>query len=445
MLFKIPIRPLEPVRVLRHPSFARFFVSQLVEDSPDSFYLVALPWLVLQLGGSAADLGLTGAMATVPFLIVSPVAGVIVDRLNRALVLIASNVIRAVALLAILLVGGIIGLEPWHLSAAAFLLTTADVAAFTAREAVTPNLVPREDLVAANTLGIAGRQLVGIGGKAAAGFLLFAIGSFGTIGASIVLYVISMVLLFTIRRAVAPPARSVLPVRDGKKIGHIVTDLADAVQFMVKHPVLRALAIGGAVINGAQFPLLGLLLAVLFENVLEAGPRAFGLFLSVSSLGVLVAMLIAPKVARQVGEGRLAVVSLAVWGVSLGLLAVVTDVWQALILGALLGVIGGGLVPLGAFTQSEVPDEMRGRIGGTMMAANLALVPVTFLLAGWLMDAVGPRPLYALAGLIVAACALGLLSERPVREARLVSPETTLPLNISLCLPNRFQARGEAF
>jgi hypothetical protein len=45
----------------------------------------------------------------------------------------------------------------------------------------------------------------------------------------------------------------------------------------------------------------------------------------------------------------------------LGLLAVAGDFWQAILLGGVIGFIGGGLVPLGAFAQSEVPDEMRGR------------------------------------------------------------------------------------
>jgi MFS family permease len=138
-------------------------------------------------------------------------------------------------------------------------------------------------------------------------------------------------------------------------------------------------------------------------------------------------MVVAPRLARMVGEGRLAGLSLAVWGLGLGLLAVVGDVWQALVLGALLGFIGGGLVPLHAFTQSETPDEMRGRVGANLMAASLVLVPLTFLVSGYLMDAVGPRPLYLGAGLIVVACGLALLASRMVRESRLAPTEPRRP------------------
>jgi MFS family permease len=420
MFTKQRLLSLEAVGVLRHPSFARFTAAQLTEDAADSIYLLVLPWLVLEAGGSGVELGLTGSAAVLPFLVIGPVAGVVVDRLNRALVMIASNVIRAAALSTILLVGWLADLETWHLASAAFILTAADVVAFTARGAVTPTLVPREELVAANTVRIAGGQVVNIGGKAAAGFLMFAVGSFGAILVSIGLYFVSMLFLFSIRAAVAPPTGSLHPAVGGKGLAQVVTDLAVAVVFVVRHPVLRALAFAGVVINAAQYPLMGLLLPVLFENVLEAGPRGYGLFLAAASCGVFIAMLVAPRVAKHVGEGRLGGISLALWGVGLGLLAVVGDLWPALILGGLIGFIGGGLVPMGAFAQSEVPDEMRGRVGANLMAANLALVPVTFILAGFLIDSVGPRPLYALSGLIVVACGLALIASRAVRDARLV-------------------------
>jgi MFS family permease len=217
-------------------------------------------------------------------------------------------------------------------------------------------------------------------------------------------------------------ARPVSPIRDGKRAAQVVADIVTAIVFIGRHPVLRALAFAGVVINAAQYPLMTLLLPILFTSVLQAGPRAYGLFLSATSLGVFVVMLIAPRIARHVGEGRLGAISLALWGVGLSLLSVVGDFWQAIVLGGVIGFIGGGLVPMGAFAQSEVPDGMRGRVGANLMAVNLALVPAMFILTGFLMDSVGARPLYALAGTVVAVCGLALVASRVVRDARLVPP-----------------------
>jgi hypothetical protein len=61
MLFKQPLRAPESVSVLRRRSFAIFFAAQMVEDASDSIYLLVLPWLVLESGGSGTAIGLTGA------------------------------------------------------------------------------------------------------------------------------------------------------------------------------------------------------------------------------------------------------------------------------------------------------------------------------------------------------------------------------------------------
>jgi MFS family permease len=401
MLIKRGIRSFETVHVLRHRSFALFVASQMAEDASDSLYLVALPGLVRESGGSGADLGLTGAAAVLPFLLIGPISGVLVDRVSRSLVLVGSNILRAVALASLLLMGWTTGLETEHIATAAFIMTAADVVAFAARGALTPGLVPVQELVAGNALRIAGWQVVSIGGKAMAGVLVVTIGSFSTLGVGIGLYAVAVLLLLPIRAAVAPPTQSVHPAEKGLGIAPVVKDFATGAMFVARHPILRALAITGVVVNATSYPLLGLLLVVLFENVLEAGPRSYGLFLSAGSGGVLLAMTVAPQVARRVGEGRLGATSLTLWGGGLALMAVVGDL-----------------------TQSQTPDELRGRVEGNLMAVSLALTPLTSVLGGVLMNSIGPRPLYAIAGITVAACGLALLTPRAVRQARFACAAT---------------------
>jgi MFS family permease len=116
-------------RVLRHRTFARFFAAQLTEDASDAIYLLILPFLVLESGGSGLAIGFTGSAAVLPYLLISPLAGVVVDRMNRSVVLIGSNMLRALTLFSLLQVGWVMGFHTWHLATAAFILTTADVVA----------------------------------------------------------------------------------------------------------------------------------------------------------------------------------------------------------------------------------------------------------------------------------------------------------------------------
>jgi MFS family permease len=419
-MLKVRLPSTAVIQVLRHRRFAWLLGAQLAEDASDSIYLLVLPWLVLEAGGSGVDIGLTGAAAVLPFLLISPIAGVVVDRVDRSLVLMGPNAIRALVLFTVLLVGWLVDLETWHLATAAFVLTTADVFAYSARGALLPTLVPREDLVAANSASAVAWTIMNIGGRAVAGFLVFLIGSLGTITVSIGLYVAAISLLARI----GGPVESKTTIRTDSsfrfKAG--LVDLLEAITFMVRHPLIRALTLAGVVLNSLQYPLLTTLLPVFLDRALDAGPRAYGLFLSATSAGVFIAMLIAPRVARSVGEGRLCALSLILWGLALGLIGIAGNLYQALILAGLLGFIGGLDVPIGSLLQAETPDEIRGRVMANTMAANLALVPLTFVMAGFLMDTVGPRPLYPAAGLLVVVCGLWLLASRVVRTARLTAP-----------------------
>jgi Transmembrane secretion effector len=186
-------------RVLRYRTFAWVFATQLIDDTSDSIYLLVLPFLVLESGGSGLAIGITGASAVLPHVIIRPFAGVLADRVNRSVVMMGANLLRAVVLCSILVVWWLIDLATWHLATAAFLLTTADVDAHTARNALIPTLVPQEELVAANSLSVAGWHAVSIGGKAAAGFLLFLIGSAGAISVSISFYLMALLLLVPLR------------------------------------------------------------------------------------------------------------------------------------------------------------------------------------------------------------------------------------------------------
>jgi MFS family permease len=191
--------------------------------------------------------------------------------------------------------------------------------------------------------------------------------------------------------------------------------------FILKHPLIRVLLLSGLLLNAVQYPLLTMLLPLYFEQVLAAGPRTYGLFLSMESVGLILLLLIAPFLAMRVGEGRLAGIALAAWGVGLGLLASISAVWHALLLGVVMGFLGAGTLPLDSVVESQTPDALRGRVGATSLAVIMAIVPPAYLLGGFLIDTVGPRPLYAVAGVLVAVCGVALLASRQVREARLVS------------------------
>ncbi len=413
--------PADIIDVLRHRDFKLLFAATVAANLGDAFYFVALPWLVLAYGGSATAVGLTGAAAMLPYVLLGPLAGVISDRVNRKNLMIAADLARAL-IIAVLVAAGWLGLlQSWHFAITAFLLTGAGLFMFPARGALIPSLVPKEELVAANAALSTGFQMMNIAGKAAAGFLILAVGPIPAMGLCGATYVVSSILISRMAAPSGAPRTREGEMRLSGSV--IVRDLVDSARFIARHPLIRALALTGLALNAFHFPAMTMLLPLHLEGSLQAGPEVFGLFSAIESAGVLVATPMAPRVARWVGEGRLGALTIAVQGAFVVLLATATNVWQALALAVLLGVFAAGTLPMGSLVQAETPDAYRGRVLANLAAASSAFIPLTMALGGSLIDLHGSRPLYAATGIVVAICGLALLASRRVREARIVTSQ----------------------
>ena len=343
--------PADIIDVLRHRDFKLLFAATVAANLGDAFYFVALPWLVLAYGGSATAVGLTGAAAMLPYVLLGPLAGVISDRVNRKNLMIAADLARAL-IIAVLVAAGWLGLlQSWHFAITAFLLTGAGLFIFPARGALIPSLVPKQELVAANAAISTGFQMMNIAGKAAAGFLILAIGPIAAMGLCGATYVVSSI---QISRMAAPPGAG--PVRTaGPSLpgASIVVDLLDSAKFIARHPLIRALALTGLALNALHFPAMTMLLPLHLEGSLRAGPEVFGLFSAIESAGVLVATPMAPRLSRWVGEGRLGASTIVVLGAFVILLATSTQVWQAFALAMLMGIATAGALPMGSLVQAE--------------------------------------------------------------------------------------------
>ena len=297
-------RQAEILAVLAHRNFRYIFVAQVVSGVGDAIYWVALPWLVLQEMGTATAVGITSAAAVIPFIILSPLAGVLADRVDRKLLMIVSHVARVAVLAALIIAGRMTSLDTLHFAVAGFFLTAAGLLFYPARVAILPNLLPRERLVAGNAALAAGMQATRIGGTAAAGFLFATIGGLNALGGVLVAYGIAAMLIGRIKAPAQTGIRSTVStggkphVRLASMLRDTKSDLVLSVSYILKHPLIRAMAVAGVVLNAFHYPAMGLLLPVYFRQALEAGPESFGLFSAIESAAILVALPAAPWLAR---------------------------------------------------------------------------------------------------------------------------------------------------
>ncbi len=421
----IHFRRTEILAVIAYRDFRYILLAQVVSGLGDAVYWLALPWLVLQEIGTATAVGITGAATVIPVIVLAPLAGVLADRLNRKHLMILSHVARIAVLAVLLLVSRLTALETMHFALAGFLLAAAGLVFYPARAALLPNLLPREALVAGNAALAAGTQAIRIGGTAAAGFLFATAGGLSALGGVLAAYGIAALLLSRIRT----PAQAVLRSRENARVGgykklmivlrETTSDLLSSLKFMFTHPVIRAMAVAGVILNAFHFPAMGSLLPVYFRQALGAGPELFGLFGAIESAAILVALPAAPWLARRLGDGKLSSLALAAMGILVGLLAISGQTWHVLAIAALMGFLTAGVLPMQSLVQAETPDHLRGKVTANLSVFNVAFTPSTVLLGGLLIDAMGARPIYLLTGIVVVLSGLGLLLVKAVRQARL--------------------------
>src|SRR5262245_40885631 len=141
----------KPASPLSVRNFSLLCIGEEISLLVDQFYLIALPWLVLQLTGSALALGTILALASIPRAVFMLVGGALVDRFSPRSVMIWSNFARLVlvALLSVLVLTNIIGIEMLYVFALAFGL--ADAFYFPAQTAIVPQVLSEDQLQAGNT------------------------------------------------------------------------------------------------------------------------------------------------------------------------------------------------------------------------------------------------------------------------------------------------------
>ncbi len=175
----------------------------------DQAFLVSLTWLVLKITGSGAALGAVLAVASIPGIVLTPLGGVLSDRMSPITVMSFANVARAVLMGILTLLVLTDATRIWHVYLLAGGLSALDAFYYPASMSVTPILVHRDRLEAANALVQGVEQISSVLGPALAGLLLAAFGLYFDLGAIAVLFSVAAAVAFaTVARSSPSAART---------------------------------------------------------------------------------------------------------------------------------------------------------------------------------------------------------------------------------------------
>jgi len=407
---KTPRPGLAVLSVLRNRNFALLWGGQAISQLGDAVFYIALMWLVLELTDSALATGTLMMLTQVPRLLMQLVGGVAVDRYDRRVIMLASDLLRGVAVLvfALLVISGHIRL--WHAYVLAIIFGVVTAFFWPAKDAIVPSLVTGEELIPANSLNMATFQLNNVLGPALGGFLI-AVPFFGIGGAALLnafSFLIGALGLWLIR---LPPSAD----REASA-NSLWTDLKEGFGYLGTQRALLVMVALFAVMNFTAAPIM-VLLPVFAKNVLRVGSEGYGLLQASMGVGLLGGSILIGAVGQVKRKGSFVMKWALVDGLLLAAIGLSRNLPMAMLIFALFGVVNGVInVTLMAFLQSIIADEFRGRVFGTLALLSGGLQPISMGLAGALADHWGTATVIMAGGVGVAIAALVGFFNPAVRE-----------------------------
>ncbi|GHF75268.1 MFS transporter [Kitasatospora xanthocidica] len=401
-------RPRIGVAPLRSRGYRLLVIGQATSEFGNAFQVVALPLLVYSLGGGARQLSLVIAAYGAGRLAATPLGGILADRYGARRVMLAADLGRLLATAGLCAVAAGGTADFWLIGGLALLVGLGAGVFLPAAWAITPTLLPAEDLHAGNALNSTVTFGAGLLGPAAAGPLVAWLDPAAALGLDAATFAVSTATLLLIGRGspVAPPN----PVSERASVPRNFRGL------LRESPLLRAVLTVTVIANLTVGGATRVALPTLATQGFAAGAVGLGVLLAAFTGGALVGGLFAAGLTEVRSRGRTAMRSGLVMGAAIGLVPFTGLVGAVL----LLAVAGGAstvtnvLVVTGV--QKSTPPALLARVMAAITFCGLGVFPLSVIAAGAAVDAFGSRGVFATTGLCLLGAFGYALTRREIRE-----------------------------
>jgi MFS family permease len=403
--------------------FTLLWTGQTVSNLGDRITELAIPLLaVTVLTATPEQVGLLTAAVWAPHLLGVLVGSWADRRRHPRRSLIAADLLRAAALFSLPIAHwtGLITLT--QLFAVALITGLGEVLAGSAYQPFFVTLVDRHQYVEANSKLSVSRSASYVAGPAAGGFLVQAFTAPVAILADALSFLVSAALIGRIQA----PER---PAPDGPRAS-LITDAREGLRYVFAHPYLRAAL--GCVTTVNFFTFIAQAVLILFASRTLGLPGGLiGLAIGIGATGGLLGALLAPRLSRRYGVGRVALFGSVLFPAPLGLLALAhgPHALDAAVIVVVEALSATGVmlldINLNAVQAAVTADHLRSRVAGVFGTINYGVRPVGAVLGGVLGGSVGVRPTLIIAAAGGALCGLWLLRS-PIPGTRRVDDDLAL-------------------
>ncbi|CAM4509407.1 MFS transporter [Paenibacillus typhae] len=409
-------------------AFPYLWLGNLISFLGSSVTMVILPVLVYSMTGSTKTMGFVMAIYMLPNVIMLPVSGHIVDRYDRVKIMISADIARFAIMVAIAVLSltGALSIPLLYLFMGLYgMLDGLFRPAYSATQAMvfTPDI-----RIAANSLTQMSTQAVRLIGPALGGLLITHLSAGIGFGLDAFTYILSLFCLIYLRRALTAGLRGrsstdSAGVQEVSAAGAPHTspnwkdDFKEGIAVLRSHPWLWITIITFSFFNICFAGVTSILIPWLFKVYHGWPPYIYGLAVTCSGAGAIVAGLVYSLRQHWTRRGIMAYGGVILSCLALFLMPFIPNAAVAV---ALFTVEGFGLMIFGLIweisLQELVPQEAFGRVASLDLLGSFALLPVGYILVGWLADQIGGLPTITIFSGLGILCAASVLCLPAIRR-----------------------------
>ncbi|HUG15412.1 MAG TPA: MFS transporter [Thermomicrobiales bacterium] len=414
-------------------SIPALIAAAAVSNAGNNLTAIAIPWFVLVTTGSAARTGLVAFAGLLPIAIAGIAGGALVDRIGAKRASVISDVASGVTVAMVPTLYLLDALQFWHLLALAFLGALLDVPGAAARQTMIPRLahrvgMPLERINSAYQIAVFGAV---VAGPLLAGVLIVSVGAANVLYVNTVTFALSAVAVALGVDLVRSPVTR-WDEAAGVARRWSVSEAFDGLRFLRRERVLFNICIVSGFANFLFAPLFAVIFPVYVKSVFD-DPRALGFLVASFGIGSVAATVwygaFGPKMRRY----PIFVVGATLASAGLWVMPSATHMAASVAAGF---VVGMALGPLNAVVmvvlQERVPEQMLGRVMGSLFAVSQIAAPAGVLVAGFAIDGFSVRSVMVAVAVGFSVIVTWIIvapvfrqMERPVDAAALVAEART--------------------
>jgi MFS family permease len=392
--------------------FTALLFGQIFSMLGSSITNVILPIVVLQVSKSTALMGTVMAIYMLPFVILLPFSGVLVDKMNKVKIMFVVDIVRFILMVLLAVFAFTNQLNMISLFIVMFIMGTMDSFFQPAYSAVRAKVFTKDIRNAANSLTQVSMQALRIFGPIIGGLIVTSFSAAWGFGIDAATYIISLFFLLSLRSLSFQPAIEVT----GKK-NSIKQDFFEGLEVLKQESWLWITILAFSLINIFTGGIIRILIPWLINIYYEFEPVVYGMVLSASGAGAIVCGLVFGLRKEWKKRGLLAYIGVAVSGFGLLFMPFLSNIPLLMVC---MFLEGAGIMLFGLIWETSlqelVPEEKFGRVASLDMLGSFSLLPAGYLVTGWLAEGIGEVKTLVIFSVVIILISVVVMFSKGIRN-----------------------------